>query len=216
MKSKTIGAVRLATAFAILASIYWQVADRLAHSVFRPEEYWAYFTIETSLLMGAVLLLGAGFAWFRKTQPALWFEIARVSLAAAYVVVAVVYNALLRGEPDDPRDIAAHYVWPTTPNEILHVWAPIVVTIELLLVSPKVRLKLGYALWAAGFPLAWLAGSVIRGNINHWWPYWFVNPDLYGVPSMLMYIAGITVILIGTSLLLLSLRRLTARWRASR
>jgi hypothetical protein len=168
MKSMVIGTVRLVTALAILGSIYWQVSDRLAHNVFRPEEYWAYFTIETSLLMGAVLLLGAAFSWFRKSEPALWFEIARVSLAAAYVVVAVVYNALLRGEPDDPRDVAAGYVWPTAPNEILHVWAPIVVTLELLLVSPKIRINLSRALWAAAFPLLWLLGSVIRGNINHW------------------------------------------------
>ena len=208
MKSTVIGAVRLVTAIAILGSIYWQVSDRLAHNVFRPEEYWAYFTIETSLLMGAMLAIGAWFAWFKDGEEPRWFEVSRVSLAAAYIVVAVVYNTLLRGEPDDARDIAAGYVWPVAPNEVLHVWAPIVVAIELLLVNPKVRLKLVSALWAAAFPVLWLAGSIIRGNINHWWPYWFINPDLYGVGSMLMYIAGITVVLIVAAFALLLLRRL--------
>jgi hypothetical protein len=210
MKSKVIGAVRLVTAFAILASIYWQVSDRMSHNVFRPEEYWAYFTIETSLLMGAVLLLGAWIAWFKAGEPARWFEISRVALAAAYIVVAVVYNALLRGSKDDARDIAAGYVWPTPPNEVLHVWAPIIVALEVLLVNPVIRLKLRDALWAAAFPILWLAGSIIRGSINHWWPYWFINPDLYGVPSMLIYIFGITVILIGTAMLLLSIRKLSS------
>ena len=210
MKSTVIGIVRAITAVAILGSIYWQVADRMIHNVFRPEEYWAYFTIETSLLMGATLLLGAAFAWFRAGHLPRWFEISRVSLAAAYVVVAVVYNALLRGSADDPRDIAAGYVWPTPPNEVLHVWAPIVVALELLLVNPVLRLKLRDALWAAAFPILWLVGSIIRGNINHWWPYWFINPDLYGVPSMLMYIGGITVILIGTAMLLLLARKLSS------
>ena len=208
MKSKVIGGVRLITALAILGSIYWQVSDRLIHNIFRPEEYWAYFTIETSLLMGAILAVGAWFAWFKDNKSPRWFEISRVSLAAAYVVVAVVYNALLRGSADDARDIAAGYVWPTPPNEVLHVWAPIVVALELLLVAPKVRLKLIHALWAAAFPILWLVGSIIRGNINHWWPYWFIDPDLYGVPSMIMYICGITVILIFTSFALLLLRRL--------
>jgi hypothetical protein len=211
MKSKVIGSVRAVTALAILGSIYWQVADRIAHNVFRPEEYWAYFTIETSLLMGATLLIGAGFAWFRASDPARWFEIARVSLAAAYIVVAVVYNALLRGSKDDARDIAAGYVWPTPPNEVLHVWAPIIVTLEVLLVNPVIRLKLREALWAAAFPILWLAGSIIRGNINHWWPYWFIDPDTYGVPSMLKYIAAITVVLIVTALILLAVRKISAR-----
>ena len=216
MKSKVIGAVRLVTAVAILGSIYWQVSDRIAHNVFRPEEYWAYFTIETSLLMGAMLSAGAWFAWFKGNEAPRWFEISRVSLAAANIVVAVVYNALLRGSPDDSRDIAVGYVWPTPPNEVLHVWAPIVVALELLIVNSKIRLKLVEALWAAAFPILWLAGSIIRGNIDHWWPYWFINPDLYGVPSMLMYIAGITMILILTAFALLLLRRGVARLFANK
>ncbi len=208
LSPRFVGVVRLVTAIAILASIYWQVSDRMIHNIFHPEEYWVYFTIDTSLLISVILIAGFAVAWFKGNQGAHWFEVARVSLSAAYVVVAVVYNALLRGEPDDARDIAAGYHWPTPPNEILHVWAPIVVVLELLLVNPAVRIKLVEALWAAAFPIVWLVGSIIRGNINHWWPYWFINPDLYGVPSMLMYIAGITAILIITSLLLLVMRSL--------
>jgi hypothetical protein len=211
MKAKFVGAVRLVTALAILGSVYWQVSDRIAHRVFHPEEYWVYFTIDTSLLMAALLLAGFAVAWFKNNQSAHWFEVARIALSAAYVVVAVVYNALLRGEPDDARDIAAGYHWPTPPNEVLHVWAPLVLVVELIVVRPSIRVKFVEALWAAAYPLVWLMGSIVRGNVNHWWPYWFINPDRYGVPSMLTYIAGITVILIITAFLLLALRSLVSR-----
>ena len=206
MKNKAIGAVRLITALAILASVFWQVSDRIVNHVFHPEEYWVYFTIDTSLLMSALLIAGFAVAWFKNNQTAHWFEVARIALSAAYVVVAVVYNALLRGEPDDARDVAAGYHWPTVPNEILHVWAPLILVIELIIVTPALRVRLVEAFWAAAYPIVWLVGSIIRGNINHWWPYWFINPDEYGVASMLMYIAGITGILIVTALLLLAIR----------
>ena len=209
LNPKLVAVVRLVTAVAILGSIYWQVADRIVHNTFHPEEYWVYFTIDTSLLTAVVLIAGFAVAWFKNNQGAHWFEIARVSLVAAYVVVAVVYNALLRNDPPDARDVAVGYVWPTPPNEILHVWAPLVAVLEVLLVTPAIRVKIFEAFWAAAYPIVWLVGSIIRGSINHWWPYWFINPDLHGVPSMLTYIVGITAILIVTSLLLLLLRKIT-------
>ena len=219
MTARFIGALRLTTALAILGSIYWQVSDRIVHHTFHPEEYWVYFTIDTSLLMAVILIAGFAVAWFRHNQGAHWFEVARVALVGAYVVVAVVYNLLLRGDARDKRDVAAGYFWPTPPNEILHVWAPIVVVLELVLVTPAIRVRLVEAFWAAVFPLAWLVGTIIRGNINHWWPYWFINPEPNptnpahngGVLGMITYICAITAVLIVTALLLLVVRAVASR-----
>jgi len=213
MTNKLIGVLRAVAALAILGSIYWQVSDRIINHVFQPEQYWVYFTIDTSFLVATILIAGAFVAWFKDNQGAHWFEVARVGIVGAYVVVAVVYNALLRDSPRSAIDVAANYYWPKTPNEILHVWAPIVVVLEVILVSPAIRLKLSDAFWGAAYPIVWLAGSIVRALVapDHWWPYWFINADKYGVPSMLMYIAGITVILIVTTLLLLLLRRLVTR-----
>ena len=209
MKLKLIGAVRLLTAVAILGSVYWQVSDRIINNVFHPEEYWAYFTIDTSLLMSAVLLTGAALAWFKNNHAPHWFEIGRLGVVGAYVVVAVVYNALLRNDPPDARDVAAGYSWPTPPNEILHVWAPLIVTLEVILVTPALRVKFVEVFWAALYPVLWLTATIIRGNVDpqRWWPYWFINPDTGGVQSMLMYIVGITGILIVTTMVLLAIRK---------
>ena len=72
--------------------------------------------------------------------------------------------------------------------------------------------RLRAALWAAAFPLAWLAFSVIRGILDGWWAYWFLDPnDEGGIAGMFTYIGGITALMIGLALVLLALRKLIAR-----
>ena len=48
MLNKSIGAFRWLVAAAFLYSIAWQITDRLAHDLFRPTEYFAYFSIITA------------------------------------------------------------------------------------------------------------------------------------------------------------------------
>jgi hypothetical protein len=57
-----------------------------------------------------------------------------------------------------------------------------------------------------------LAFSVTRGILDGWWAYWFLNPnEPGGVPGMLQYVAGITVLMIGLGFVLIALRKLVAR-----
>ncbi|MEN9872780.1 MAG: hypothetical protein RL450_715, partial [Actinomycetota bacterium] len=45
MYKAVIGSLRLALGLGLLGSVVWQVTDRLANNVFRPGEYFAYFSI---------------------------------------------------------------------------------------------------------------------------------------------------------------------------
>ncbi len=73
-------------------------------------------------------------------------------------------------------------------------------------------LRLRAAFWVAAYPLAWLAFSITRGIVDGWWAYWFLNPnEPGGVPGMLQYIAGITVLMIGLGFLLLAARKGVAK-----
>ena len=47
----------------VLVSVVYQITDRLAHNVFRPGEYFAFFTIQTALMDVVVLGVGAWLAW---------------------------------------------------------------------------------------------------------------------------------------------------------
>lgn len=188
--------LRIALGAALLGSVIWQVTDRIAHNVFRPGEYFTYFTVDTSIATGILMLIAGGYALRAKSlavEPR-WLSLARLGLVTSSVIVAVVYNVLLRNLP--PLAADAGYEWPTVPNDILHVWAPIVLVIEWLLFAPHKRLswKTAFATWA--YPFAWLVFTLVRGSVDGWWPYFFINPnDEGGVTGMIGYILGIMAFL---------------------
>ena len=93
---KIIGAARILVALAILGSITWQISDRLAHDLFRPTEYFAYFSIQTSIIAGATLLWTGLTSWSgRKDSKAQ--SIVRLAATACYILVSLAYNLLLVG-----------------------------------------------------------------------------------------------------------------------
>jgi hypothetical protein len=195
-KAKALIWLRLATAGAILFAITWQVEDRIVNNVFHPQEYFSYFTIITSLFTAAVLI-GSGVGLLRgnlssnnSLDSLRWLKL-RLTVTAAYVIVAVVYNLLLRNQPPAAED--GNYQWPTAPNEILHVYAPIIVLLDFILSDSLERLRWSEVLGVLIYPIVWLVLTVIRGSIFGWWPYWFLDPtDKGGIPQMLMYTAIIT------------------------
>lgn len=203
---KTVASLRLLVAIGIFASIAWQVTDRIAHGLFRPSEYFAYFSIQTSLIVASVLVWTGITAWSGQTLSK-GQNIARMASTACYILVSLAYNLLLRGLANDPRD--GNYDWPVLPNEIIHVWAPLAVAIGWLVFQGTTRLKFRAALWVAVYPLAWLGFSVVRGSITGWWPYWFIDPTGEGgVTGMLSYIGAITVGLISLGLVLILASRI--------
>ena len=206
---KTAAIIRFGTAFAMLASIVWQITSRLLNNVFRPEEYFSYFTIQTSLIAVVTLSVSGWFAWTGRKETRV-LNVVRLSTVTFTVVVTLVYNLLLRGLADDPKD--GGYVWPVLPNEILHVWAAIFMLIDWMLSSRRINLRIRTIFWVLVFPLAWLIYSVIRGLIVNWWPYWFINPnEPAGITGMLTYIVAIMLFLLTVAIALLGLQRITVR-----
>jgi hypothetical protein len=206
---RTVAIIRFGTAFAMLASVIWQISSRVINNVFRPWEYFSYFTIQTSLLAIVTLSVAGWYAWTGRTETRV-MNIVRLSTVTFTIVVTLVYNMLLRGLPDAVED--GGYVWPILPNEILHVWAAVLMLIDWILSSRRINLRIRTIFWVLVFPLAWLVYSIIRGLMVDWWPYWFINPnEPAGVTGMLAYIVGIMLFLLTIAIGLLGLQRLTVR-----
>lgn len=203
--NRTVAVFRWLAAVTVFSAVVWQITDRVANNLFRPAEYFSYFSIQGTLIAAVLLGYTGWLAWMgipEKRQV----TIARVSATTYIVVIAVVYNALLRGTPGDIRD--AGYEWPVIPNEIIHVWAAVIILLDWLLIAGFAQVRLRAALWVAVYPLAWLSFSVTRGIIDGWWAYWFLDPnDEGGVTQMLTYIAGITVLMVGLGFVLLAARK---------
>lgn len=194
MYSAVLITLRVALGVGLLGSVAWQVTDRLANNVFRPTEYFAYFSIVSSIVAGVIALVAA-YVLIAKRAEGKFLNIARLSVAAAMVVVGVVYHALLADVANDVRD--GDYAWPVLPNEIIHTYAPILIALEYLIALRSPVLRLRAALWVTVFPLAWLGFSIIRGLSDNWWPYWFINPNGEGgIGTVLFYVGAITAFFI--------------------
>jgi len=204
--SMTLGFIRLAMALALFGSIFWQISDRVSHNLFRPTEYFTFFTITSCLLTGLALTI-SGLRVLRNQPETKFLTLFRLTMAASMVIVGVIYNLLLTDSVDE-RDIG--YDWPVIPNLILHTYMPILVFLEWLISRTAVPLKLKTAFWVLVYPLTWLAFSITRGFITDWWPYWFIDPQ-YGYPVMLQWIFTIAAFFVVLALGLLPAQKALAK-----
>jgi hypothetical protein len=187
------GIFRALLGLSLLVSVAWQVNNRIAADLFRPAEYFAFFSITSSILAGVVLVYSAYVLLANKEETERQMSL-RLIVTVSMVIVGVVYHALLGDSAIDPRDIG--YEWPVIPNLIIHTWAPIAIVFDYLLsirgALPRWRKSLG-----------WLAFSITRGLIDGWWPYWFINPNSeIGIPGVIGYVLAISVAFITLGFLL--------------
>jgi hypothetical protein len=192
--SMGLGFLRIAMALVLFGSIFWQISDRVAHNLFRPTEYFSFFTITSCLLTGTALVI-SGLRVLRHEDETKFLTLFRLTMTASMVIVGVIYNALLADATPDTRDI--NYAWPVLPNQMLHTYMPILVFLEWLLTRTALPLKIKTSFWVLVYPLAWLTFAITRGYITGWWAYWFIDPQ-YGYATMAQWIltvAGFFVVL---------------------
>jgi hypothetical protein len=202
-RSAAVGVVRIVLGVSLLGSVAWQILDRVANDLFRPAEYLAYFSIVSAIVAGVILIV-SGVVRLRQLPESTLLAIARLTGAASMIVVGVVYHALIGDDVVDPRDVG--YAWPVLPNLVIHTVAPILIALDYLVSTHGRALRLRQALWVAVFPLTWLAISVVRGLIDGWWPYWFIDPNEEGgVVGMLTYVLAIAVFFVVLGFVLIAL-----------
>lgn len=198
------GTFRTVLGIALLGSVLWQVLSRIGAGLFRPAEYFSFFSITSSILAGLILLFSGSTLFFRRTESDTLMTL-RLVATVSMVIVGVVYHALLGDSAVDPRDIG--YVWPVVPNLVIHTWAPIAIVIDYLLSVKGSVPRWRKSLWVVVYPLTWLGFSIIRGLLDGWWPYWFINPNSeIGLAGVIGYVSTIAVAFIVLGFLISGLR----------
>lgn len=185
------GVLRLTGALLLVAAVATQIIDESVHASFDPAEYFSYFTIQSALMVAAVLVI-AGVAAVRSRTDSELLTSVRLAVLCYAVVTGVVYAALLRGVP------TGGYAGISWPNEALHVWAPIFVAVDWLVAPGRSGLA-WRRLWSTLiFPVAWLAFTLVRGVITGWYPYPFLDPaSPAGWTGVLLHILAIAVVIAG-------------------
>ena len=193
------GAARLAVAATLLVALIYQIVDKIEHNDLEPSTYYTLFTIESTMIAIMVVAVGGMLALRRPVDP-LGYTAVRVAITSYAVMTAVVYNLLLRGLPDEG------YVGPQWPGEIMHVWFPIYIALDWLFAPGRPRLGWRALLVVIVYPLLWLGFTLVRGSIDGWYPYPFLDPAS-GWGSVLVYILVITGFVVGVATLLIAYSR---------
>lgn len=220
MLRKLSGAIQLVVAIAITVSITWQITDRVLAGYWRWYEYFSYVTIQMSILTALICFVTAWqtFVSKRDTQ---WVTIARFCAVTYMMIVGLVYNLMLRDVPADPNSWDFDYVWPVPPNEILHVYVPILLLVEWLMVAGSRRVQYRQVTWLWAYAIGWIIFTLVRGYNDGWWPYWFLDPTdpkINGFGGQSIYLVGILafMIVIGVALVFLEKVMLKLTKRSAR
>ncbi len=207
---RAAGALRIAAGLLVFASISTQIVDQLVNDAFIAEEYFSYFTIQSSL-MNVVVLIVAGLVALRHANDTRLLTSVRAAIVSYAVVTGAVYNALLRNIPNTGFEGIR---WP---NDVIHVVIPIYIAVDFLVVPGRARLD-WRALWVAvSYPLVWLGFTIVRGLATGWFPYPFLQPGgPGGWGSVIAYILGITAFIVSIAAVAIAVTRYGSRRGAGR
>ncbi len=182
---------RAATAAVVIVAILYQIRLNLDSGLFRPLRFFAFFTI-LSNVFAAVLWLWLAARW--KATRTRRDDLLRGASVLYLVLTFIVVVILLGGaelQVADPR-----------VDFIVHKLIPVLAVIDWIIDPPETDLRLrDVGLWLI-FPLVWVALTLLRGALDNWYPYPFLDPDNGGYRSVAYHViailAGLLVIAGGT------------------
>ena len=137
---------------------------------------FAYFTIQSNLLLGGTVLMLA-------LQPGRsggeLFKTLRLNGVLCIAVTGIVYHAVLAGSDD-------LHGWAWVANLLLHTAAPVAGVLGWLLFGPRGLTDWQIVRWSIVFPVLWLVFTLVRGEFVGFYPYPFVNVDEHGYGRVLL------------------------------
>lgn len=215
MNDRSLAWVRIGFAALTVAAIITQIANLVDARVFNPTRFFLFFTVLSNLFAIGVFLEGgrrqlAG----QAPVPDLWRGAAVVFMTVTFVVFAV----LLR---DLQEQLQTNVAWVDT---VLHRIMPVAIMADWLIEPPHgpIGLRRAFVPWLAP-PLAWTALTLIRGAVDGWYPYPFLDPADGGYGMVALYAIGIFALFVAVTWLVATVgpelrgrRRETADEPASR
>ncbi|MDV8146199.1 Pr6Pr family membrane protein [Arthrobacter sp. B10-11] len=179
--------LRFAVGVFVLAALVQKTYDAtLPGSDVDIGQLYSEFTVQSNLVLGLVLVVSA--ARTRARLPEWWDHL--LGALTFYLVMTGIIYAVLVAPPDEPWWSWDMY-WPQLAH---HRLAPLFIALDWLLVTKTVHGKWSRPLAWLSYPSAFLIYSWIRGGIDGWYVYDFLDPTLGGGwPAALMTTAQVLV-----------------------
>lgn len=157
-------------------------------------QLYSEFTVQSNLVLGLVLVVSA--ARTRARLPDWWDHV--LGALTFYLVMTGIIYAVLVAPPDEPWWSWDMY-WPQLAH---HRLAPLFIVLDWLLVTKTVHGKWSRPLTWLIYPSAFLVYSWMRGAIDGWYVYDFLDPTLEGGwPAALITTAQVLVAFLVIALL---------------
>ncbi len=177
----------------------------LDHSVlYRLSDTLSYFTVLTNLLVAGVttaaLLHGEGGSWLSRPST--------LSATVVYIfVVGFIYQLLLRS------------LWNPTGLQLIadvamHSVIPVLLVFYWVLFVGKGVLRWADPLYWLAYPATYVAYTLARGAVTHFYPYPFGDVNTLGYPRALGNAGLLLTGFFGLGLLVVAIDRQMARMRA--
>lgn len=180
-RARTIVApLRLAFGILALAAVGIQFGAASQKPNFHAANFFGFFTILSNTFAALTLLYSAA----RSRDRLHGLDVLRGAATLAMTLVGIVFSILLAKLDSE--------VIPWV-NVVVHYVMPVIVVVDWLAVPPATRLAFrDVGFWLA-FPAAYVAYTLARGSIVHWYPYPFLNVDVIGYSGVAVYVIGILV-----------------------
>lgn len=164
-----------------------------------------FFTILSNLLVATSLTIVS--LWPLSGAARFFSRIPVISAITVYIfMVGLVYNIILR-YTWDPRGLQL------LADEMLHVAVPLLYVIYWLLFIPKGQLKWVHVLSWLIFPLFYVVYALIRGALEGFYPYPFLDVNTLGYTRVFLNAVLLFAVFIITGLLLVLIDQKIARIR---
>jgi hypothetical protein len=163
-----------------------QTPGRFPTGVERGFNTLAFFTVESNLIVGATTGL---LAW-RLDRPSTVFRTFRLIGLVAITVTGVVYHVALASifDLDGIHQLG---------NQLVHTVVPLLTVLGWLIFGPRGQTSRRVAWLSLLYPLCWLAFTLIRGAVIHWYPYPFIDVAVIGYGKAILNAFWVSLLLLG-------------------
>ena len=166
--------------------------------------YCGYFTITTNVLVALALTAaasgprGALSRFFGRPDV-------HTAIAMSIVIVSAIYNLLL-------RQLWHPQGWQIAADVTLHDVMPALFLLHWSMAVPKAALRWPQVVYWQLYPAAYFAYVLVRGAVDGWYPYPFLDVTTLGYLRVLIDACVVLLLFIVIALLLVAL----ARWQVRR
>ena len=178
--------------------------DGVAGLVGRVVDSLSYFTNLSNVIVAIVFTM---LARNPNRRGAVWSAV-RMDSLVMILITGLIYAIVLAPDAQvEGLDIIV--------NSIKHYIVPVMTVLLWVLLGPRRQLTFISVFTALAIPIAWAGYTLIRGEFIAAYPYGFLNVVAYGLPAVLVNIAGVAALGVVLGLLFWGIDRvLGSRQRA--